>query len=290
MKLSDTGISVIRDADFATPGFLSDPQPGMLVFAEDAKLAERIEQDPAIVCVVTRPDLAGLFSGKAGLAVAPDPRLAFFELHNRLVDAGFYWEDFDTAIHSSARIHPRAWIASRNVRIGPDTIVGPGAVIEERVLIGSGVRIGPGTVLGSEGFQVSRFGTRLLDMRHAGGIRVGDGTRILAGAVISPAVFRQFTRIGEDCRIGNLAFLSHNVSIGMRTIVGHGAVINGNVRIGEDAWIGPGATLSHCIEIRERAHISLGATVIRGVAAGERVTGSIAVSHKRMLRHVASLE
>ena len=51
-------------------------------------------------------------------------------------------------------------------------------------------------------------------MEHAGGLLVGDRAEVMANAVVARAVFRQFTSIGEDCRIGNLAFVSHNVRIG----------------------------------------------------------------------------
>jgi acetyltransferase-like isoleucine patch superfamily enzyme len=67
-------------------------------------------------------------------------------------------------------------------------------------------------------------------------------------------------------------------------------VVNGNVTIGANAKIGPGATVVNCIEIGDAAQISLGATVIRNVEAGTRVTGSLAMSHRKMLRLMASAE
>lgn len=72
--------------------------------------------------------------------------------------------------------------------------------------------------------------------------------------------------------------------------VGHGAVVNGNVSVGANAWIGPGATIVDSIVIGEAAQISLGATVIRDVQAGKRVTGSLAIEHRKMLRLMASAE
>jgi len=112
---------------------------------------------------------------------------------------------------------------------------------------------------------------------------------VMANAVIARAVFRRYTAIGEYCKIGNVAFVSHSVEIGPRSIIGHGAVINGYVKIGADVWIGPGATLVHSIEIGDRAQISLGSAVMRTVRAGRRVTSNIAIDHTRYLRHLASL-
>jgi serine acetyltransferase len=67
-------------------------------------------------------------------------------------------------------------------------------------------------------------------------------------------------------------------------------VVNGNVRVGANACIGPGATIVHCIVIGEAAQVSLGATVVRDVESGSRVTGSLAISHRKMLRLMAAAD
>jgi UDP-3-O-[3-hydroxymyristoyl] glucosamine N-acyltransferase len=128
------------------------------------------------------------------------------------------------------------------------------------------------------------------DMIHAGEIVVEDGALILANAVIAAAVFRQATRIGREARIGNCAFVSHNVQIGSRTYVGHGCVVNGNVRVGEEVWIGPGATVTNNISIGDHAHIALGSVVIRSVAARERVAGNFAVARRPGLQQATAVQ
>jgi UDP-3-O-[3-hydroxymyristoyl] glucosamine N-acyltransferase len=285
------GFGVLRDGGFATPGLLADPQPEMLVFVESRKVVPLLLRTRGVACAIATEEVAGDLDPIAGLAVAPDPRRAFWELHNHLAsETSFYWDDFSTSIDRSARIHPRAWVAEKNVRIGADTIVEANAVVSERSLIGTRVTLRAGVVLGSAGFQTARSGEDLVELIHAGGIEVQDGVEIFANAVIARAIFRQFTTIGRGSRIGNLAFVSHNVRIGPHCFVGHGSVINGNVTVGSDAWIGPGATISHCLVIGERAKVSLGAAVLRDVPPGQRVTGSVAVEHRKMLRHIAALE
>jgi UDP-3-O-[3-hydroxymyristoyl] glucosamine N-acyltransferase len=130
----------------------------------------------------------------------------------------------------------------------------------------------------------------MMDMVHAGGVLVQDRAHILSNAVIAAAVFRQFTRVGEDSRIGNLAFLSHNVQVGPRCFVGHGAVVCGNTRLGAEVWIGPGATVSNNLQIGDRGKVSLGAAVVGDVPPESRVTGNIAIDHHKLLRHMASLK
>jgi UDP-3-O-[3-hydroxymyristoyl] glucosamine N-acyltransferase len=137
--------------------------------------------------------------------------------------------------------------------------------------------------LGSVGLQVSRFPEGVIDMAHAGGIRIGDNVQVMSNAVVAPAVFRQSTTIAKGSRIGNVAFISHNAHLGPRCFVGHGSVINGNVRVGQDAWIGPGAVLCNNITIGAKAHIALGSTVIKNVAPGQRMMGPFATEKQRSL-------
>jgi UDP-3-O-[3-hydroxymyristoyl] glucosamine N-acyltransferase len=126
-------------------------------------------------------------------------------------------------------------------------------------------------------------------MTHAGGVRLGDRVQVMANAVIATGVFHEFTDIGPDVRIGNCAFVSHNVRIGRRSIIGHGAIVNGNIDIGEDVWIGPSASLVNGIRIGDRAHVALGSVVICSLESDQWVAGNFAIRHRALLKHVASI-
>jgi len=283
-------IEIRRQGSFATPGLLADPQPDMLVFLEDRQFLGLLRRTPEVSCVIAAPDLAEELGQIPGLAVASDPRRVLFDFHNHLArHTQFYWSDFPTEVDPAARVHSRAFIAERNVRIGPHTTIGPNTTILERCSIGASVVVRPGVVLGSVGFQSTRFNDAVVDMIHAGGIQIDDHVEVMSNAVVAAAVFRQTTRIGEGSKVGNLAFVSHNVQVGPRSFIGHGAVINGNVRIGQNVWIGPGATLVQCISVGDGARVSLGSTVIEDVSPGQQVTGNIAIEHRRFLRHVVSI-
>jgi UDP-3-O-[3-hydroxymyristoyl] glucosamine N-acyltransferase len=293
MRLSEIrgvpGIAVQRDGDFQTLGFVSNACQNLLVFLEDARFLGSLRQNRAVSAVLTTGELAGCVAPGLAVAVSPEPRADFARLHNELARRGFYWEDFPTVIDPSAHVHPTAWIAERNVRIGAATEIQPNATVLERCVIGEGVVVGAGAVLGGVGFQTVRSTRPMIEMNHAGGLFVQDRVRILPGAVIATGLFRQGSSISEDCRIGANAFVSHSAQLGMRVFVGHGAVINGNVTVGTDSWIGPGAIVSQNLRIGEKAFVSLGAVVIRNLAAGARVSGNFAVPHRRLLRMVAAL-
>lgn len=280
-------IEVLRDGSFVNLGFLSDPQEGMLTFVEDRRFLDLLDRVSGVSCVLTTEALASSIAPSIAVAIAEHPRQAFFEAHNYLASkTNFYWEDFSTVIDTAARIHARSFIAGRNIVIGPDAVVEANATILERTVLGKSAVVA--AVIGSEGFQCSRVDGLMVDMIHAGGIRIGEGARILANAVVARGLFRQNTVIGREVRVGNAAYVSHNVRIGRCTFIGHGSVVNGNVTVGEEAWIGPGATIVNGISIGDRASVSLGSTVIQAVPAGRRVSGGIALEHRRMLRMAAA--
>jgi UDP-3-O-[3-hydroxymyristoyl] glucosamine N-acyltransferase len=294
MRLSEISFrpqaTVVRDAEFLNLGFFSDSLPGKLIFVAARRFVSAARRVPGVKCILCTPELASSFPDVEGLATAAEPQLAFFHLQRFLVeDTDFYGAPFPAEIHSSARIHPRASIATRNVRLGPDTIVEANVTIGEGSLIGAGVHVRAGAVLGAEGFQTARYPGGMLQMVHGGGLSVQDNVEIFSNAVIAKSVFRQMTTLGEHSRIGNGAFVSHNVQLGKRCFVGHNSTINGNTTVGDDVWIGPNATISNLLRIGEGSRISLGAVVIQSVAANTHVTGMIAIEHRRLLRHVASI-
>jgi UDP-3-O-[3-hydroxymyristoyl] glucosamine N-acyltransferase len=281
-------LAVRDDGEFATLGFLSTPRPNMLTFVESRRFLGRLRFAPRPLAVITTPALAGALEGVRGIALAEDPRRVFFEVHNYLAtQTAFYGTAEPTALDPTAAIHPSADIPATGVRIGPRTLIGPRVVVRGRCRIGADVVVHAGAVLGAEGFQASAFPDRVLDMVHAGGLDIADNVVIYANAVVARAVFDEETVLGKGTRVGNLAFVSHNVRIGKGCFIGHGAVVNGNVVIGDGAWVGPGSTIADCLRIGVGARVSLGSAVISNVGDGMHVTGNVAIEHRRYLRHLA---
>ncbi len=239
---------------------------------------------------MTTAELAEAVPRGVAVATCDQPRTVFANLHNELALRGFYWDDFPTFVDPSAKVHPTSWIAERNVRIGAASQIAPNATVLERCLIGEDVVVGAGAVLGGVGFQTVRSTEPMIEMNHAGGLLVERRAHILPGAVIATGLFRQNTLISEEVRVGSNAFVSHGVQLGRRVFVGHGSVINGHVSVGAESWIGPGAIVSQNLRIGEKAFVSLGAVVIRNLAAGARVSGNFAVSHRKLLRMLATLD
>jgi UDP-3-O-[3-hydroxymyristoyl] glucosamine N-acyltransferase len=281
------GLAVLRDGVFRNLGFIQDRLPELLTFLESGRFGKAMLRNQSIAAVITTPQLADMVPDGVALGVCAAPRASFAEIHNRLGKTGFYWENFASEIHPQAEVHPSAWIAETNVRVGANSVIGAKAAVLERCCLGVGVTVGAAAVLGGTGFMTVRTCRPMIEMGHYGGLSIHDGARILAGAVLATGVFRNSSEVLPEVRIGSGAFVSHDVRVGSRSFVGHGSVINGNVTIGEEAWVGPGAVIANDLTIGDRAFVSLGAVVIRNVPAGAKVSGNFAIPHQRLLREMA---
>jgi UDP-3-O-[3-hydroxymyristoyl] glucosamine N-acyltransferase len=282
------GLVAVRDATVSNLGFVGAPLPNMLTYATTPALVAAAAQS-GCAAVIVPPLLAALVPEHVGLLVTEDPADAFRRIHLALAErTEFYGEDIASRIHPLARIHPTATIGERNARIAADVVVGAGSVITGRVRIEGGAVISPGAVIGASGFQTIRVDGRPIELVHVGGIVIGERALVFSNATVARGLFRQNTVLGSDCRVGNNAFVSHNVQVGPRSVVGHGAQVNGNVQLGADVWIGPGATISNNLTIGEGARVDLGSTVIGNVAPKAHVGGAPAIDHRAVLREVAT--
>ena len=275
-----------RSVAIESLGFASHVRSRMLVFAESKKFYRVAARNPQVACIITTAELAN--SGDANLPhlITQVPRAAFYTIHKYLASkTNFYWNDFPSEISPDAQIHPAAIVAPRNVRIGPGSVIEPGATILERSVIGQEVVIRAGATIGSQGFQFERIGERILAVPHGGGVRLCDRVEIQANCTIDLAVFGGFTEIGEDTKLDNLIHVAHAVQIGKRCLIAASAMIAGSTFVGDDVWIGPGARVSDHLTIGSGARITLGAVVVRDVKPGQCVSGNFAVEHSRFMEH-----
>jgi UDP-N-acetylbacillosamine N-acetyltransferase len=93
--------------------------------------------------------------------------------------------------------------------------------------------------------------------------RLGDGTVIVAGAVVNPNV-----SLGENVIINTGATVDHDCVLGDAVHVSPGAHLAGGVSVGHEAWIGLGALVLEGRQVGERSIIGAGAVVNRDVPGG----------------------
>ena len=262
----------------------------MLTFIEDSKYLEELHKTKNINCVITTPELVNSISERFGIVTSKSPRKAFIKLHNYLnQNTEFYWKNFKSEIFDNAKIHPRAYITEKNVKIGDGVVVEANATILERTIIEENVIIRAGTVVGTEGFEMVRIDNEIIPISHCGGARICKNVEIQANCGVSRSVFGGFTEIGEQTKLDNLVHVAHNVIIGKRCRIAACAMIAGSAIVGNDVWIGPSASISSGVRIGDNANITIGSVVTKDVLPGERVTGNFAISHDKFIKFLKSI-
>lgn len=92
--------------------------------------------------------------------------------------------------------------------------------------------------------------------------RIGDGSVIMAGAVVNPG-----TRIGLHCIVNTGACIDHDNDLDDYCSVAPGVTTGGNVRIGLGAAVGIGASVRHGVAIGEHTVIGAGSVVLTDTPA-----------------------
>lgn len=294
MQLSDmtkiVAMDILHDGEFDSLGLLSHSADRMLVVLYDADYLSQLNANPHISCVITSVDLARQLPKRLAVGVCDDPRSAFYNIHIFLFEkTGFYWKGFDSEISSQARVHEKAYVAPRNVRIGSGTIVESNATIMERAIICKNVVVRAGAVIAGTDLEAKYVNSKYVILPHAGGVLLEDGVEISNNAVIMRSVYGGFTVVGKDTKIGALVHVAHNARIGRRCFIGPCTIVCGSSKIGNNVWVGPNATISSELSVGDGAKVTLGSVVVKDVPAGWRVSGNFAIEHSRFISFIKSI-
>lgn len=101
------------------------------------------------------------------------------------------------------------------------------------------------------------------------GARLGAGTIVMAGAVVSVDAV-----VGQASIINNGATVDHDCRLADAVHICPGAHLSGNVEVGRCSWVGVGATVRQGVRIGERAMLGAGAVVIGPVLDECTVAGN----------------
>lgn len=94
----------------------------------------------------------------------------------------------------------------------------------------------------------------------AAGVKIGEGTVVMAGAVINPGA-----SIGKGCIINTCSSVDHDCTIGDYVHVSVGAHLCGTVAVGNNTWIGAGSTVSNNVSICGNCMIGAGAVIVKNI-------------------------
>tara|TARA_B100000524_G_scaffold327829_1_gene212167 strand:+ start:85 stop:867 length:783 start_codon:yes stop_codon:yes gene_type:complete len=165
-------------------------------------------------------------------------------------------------IHKTALIDSKAKI-SKNVKIGPYSVIGPNVEIGEGTVVQSHVNITGNTVIGinNQIYPFASIGNDPQDLKFKGEktiLEIGDNNKIREYVTINPGteggggktkvgdncLFMVSAHIAHDCVVGNNVILANNVPLGGHAHVDDNAIIGGNsavqqfTRVGKFAMIG----------------------------------------------------
>jgi acetyltransferase-like isoleucine patch superfamily enzyme len=150
------------------------------------------------------------------------------------------------------------------------------SIIEECVTLGSNCDIGPGCVIGSKsvGAEFDEVGD-LIEFPQCGKVTIKDNVKIRSQVVIDRSTDNSTATVIEDnCIIGPMAHIGHNVKVGRNSMVLGNSVICGGVKIGERCTIGAGSVIKNKVKIGDGSIVGLGAVVTKDVPGGWVVTGN----------------
>jgi len=102
----------------------------------------------------------------------------------------------------------------------------------------------------------------------ARGVCLGDGTVVLAGAVVNIDA-----SVGRGCIINSGSVVEHDCVLGDGVHVCPGVSIAGEVRIGRCSWIGIGASIIQRVVIGDCVTVGAGAVCVRDVPNEQTVMG-----------------
>lgn len=113
--------------------------------------------------------------------------------------------------------------------------------------------------------EITSSGARLVTLIHpsavvAQDVAIGEGSAVMAGAVINPSV-----RIGRGCIVNTSASVDHDCVIGDFSHISVGAHLAGSACIESGCWIGIGAVVSNNLSVCVDTTVGAGAVVTRNI-------------------------
>ena len=268
--------------------FTWSTQPGRVCLGLNRRYFDEAAANPNIIVIVA-PKVA-MSTPPAGKAVivAEQASELFYTIHNAAI------HEYTGAKPAKGVIHPEARIAKSAI-IGPEVSIGAGSEVREGALLTGPVTVGancvihPHATLGTDGLFAKVIKGSKVQVRHFGGVVIGDHSVIHTAANVARSVnYGDATRIGREVHIGLHVNVGHDCDIGDRTDISGLSLIAGRVEIGADCWVGASAVISNPCIIGKGSKVRIGSVVIDDLPPGSDVSGNFATSHvARLKEHLA---
>lgn len=263
-------------------------EPGDIVFVDHPKYYEKALNSAATTVLINKE--VEIPEGKA-LLISDDPfrDFNFLTRHFRPEVHLSEQQQSDGSVGAGTLIHPGAVIGDRVV-IGKDCRIGPGVVIHSDARIGDRVIIHPNVVIGGDAFYYKRRPAPVgyEKMHTCGSVVIGDDVEIGALSTIDRGVTGD-TRIGSGTKIDNHVHIGHDTVVGERCLFAAQVGIAGCVIIEDEVilWGQVGVPSDRRIG---KAAVVLGQSgVLSDIEPGKTFFGSPADEARTRWRELASL-
>lgn len=232
-------------------------------------------------------------------AITPEPDLPPAGVHPSAV------VDPSAQVDPSARIGPLCVVGANaviapgvaliarvslgcNTRIGEDSVLHPGVVIQPNTVVGDRCVFHPGVMIGADGFgYIPGQDGSVVKVPHLGNVIIGSDVEIGSNACVDRAKFGS-TTIDDHTKIDNLVQIGHNCAIGKGVIICGSAALAGSVKVGDGAIIGGMCALAEQTSVGARARLGGGAQLIGSVPDGETYVGQPAGPAKETMANYAA--
>lgn len=280
------GISDIRRPErlqaVRQTGFVWTAREGVVCLATNRRYLDTARDNPGVVAIIVPPSLAAREDAAERAVIVCDKADQLYHHLHRLQPEDTPVDRIE--LDPGASIDPSA-VLRGDVCVGAGARIGARVVINGPATIGRDVRVDAGAILGCEGLYAKRVLGVRQHMPHFGGVEIGEGAFIHAGAVIVRSAIRgECTRIGARAHIGILSNIGHDAQVGEEATISSNVVLAGRAIIGPRVWIGASATVSNMVQIGADAEVRLGAVVVQDVPVGGDVSGNFALAHGRNMK------
>ncbi len=164
-------------------------------------------------------------------------------------------------------------VIEANVEIGSDCILEPHVYIQSNTKIGNRVHIKANAVIGGNGFGYVKNETDSYQhVPHFGRVIIEDDVHIGSNSCIDRGSLSD-THIQKGVKIDNLVHIAHNVNIGENSLIIACSMIAGSVQIGKNCWIAPAASIKNGITIGDNVTVGMSSLVLKPVESGKTIAG-----------------
>lgn len=280
---------IIRGNEFSFTYAVGQEQiKDTIAYAMDLKTLKIINEIENISAIITTKELSEEVKTSKGLILSEDPQEDFYLLHNFMVNSDHIKPLNGSHIHETAVIASTSRIGE-NVIIGKNVKISDYVIIESNVVIGDDCEIEQFAVIGASSMQRTIIDGKLFHLHYAGGVKIGDRSRVLTGAIIQKPYQAFYTTIGHDSVISTKVVVGHGSTVGNRTFLSGGSGIAGNCILGDDVWIGGGSIVSDGLKIGNKAKVLIGSVVVKSVLDEQTVSGNFALDHKKNISNQVKL-